>query len=108
MRAVLLTLEARGRLRDRKLDSEERELLASLCERAAHEYGEEGPIEDVWSSPEHAQLYRWLVARMRDDFVAFRTGYESLLAKQIEPAFCRLIYERWPPEPQVFRNTFAK
>jgi len=107
-RPVLEALEARGRLRDRQLDVEQRELLGSLCERIAYEYGEDGPEGDHWTSPEHVQLYRWLVARLRDDFDEFRRGYESLLAKDIEPEFCRVIYERWPPEPQAFRNAFAQ
>lgn len=71
---ALRALEARGRLRDRELDAEERELLGSLCRRVAREYGDEGPFAGLWDSPRHARLYRWVVARLLDDFDEFRSA----------------------------------
>ncbi|MEM8884494.1 MAG: hypothetical protein AAGD14_10515 [Planctomycetota bacterium] len=103
---ILRTLGARGRVRDRDLTVEERKLFASLCNRVEYEYGERGPYASLWDQPEHVEIYRWLVARMRDEFDAFEDGYKSLLARNLEPEFCRVVYEMWPPRPEVFRNSF--
>ena len=108
LRVVLLALAARERLRDETLDEADRRLLASLLDRVAHNVGKNGPWQQNWEPASYAELCRWLVARMRDDHDAFRAGYRQLLAAGIEPAFCKAIHERWPPNPNVFRNAYSR
>lgn len=107
IRSVLLALAARQRLRDEELDETDRRLLSSLLDWVAHPGDDEGPFEHEWDPPSYAELHRWLVARMRDDYDAFREGYKALVSKGVEPEFCKDIYERWPPNASVFRNAYA-
>jgi len=108
MSTVLLALAARERLRDEKLDEADRRRLSALLDRVAHDVGEHGPWLQPWDPASYADLCRWLVARMRDDHDAFRAGYKQLLAGGIEPAFCKAVYERWPPNADVFRNAYPR
>ncbi len=107
LRTVLMALAARERLRDEVLDGADRRLLSSLFDRIAHAGGNDGEWMQAWDPASYAELYRWLVDRLRDDHHAFRTGYRHLLAGGIEPAFCKAVYERWPPNAGVFRNTYV-
>ena len=102
LREVLKALVAREGLRNANLELADRKNLASLLERIAQYVGDDFPGGTDWDPAEHAELCAWLVARMRDDFDAFRSGYKRLLAKGIEPAFCKAVYKRWPPDPDVF------